>query len=127
MLVFQDCDLGQQSMLHAVKLKPRPTIRSLKNQVPSILDEILTDDEELPALTDRKDKTKAQFYVYCGVCRDLKMGKLRVRCSSCKSGAMTVDSDPKSWEDVLKLHKISGHCEQDDCVVSVFIFISFNG
>lgn len=120
MHLLKDCDLGQQSMLHAVKSKPRSTLRGFKNQQNSILNETLTDDEELPALIDKKNKTKAQFYVYCSTCNDLKMGKLRVRCSACKSGAITLDTDPKSWEDVLKPHKISGHCEQDDCTVGNF-------
>lgn len=111
-------------MLHAVRLKSKPSFQS-KIQHDTIFDETLGDDEELPALVDKKDKTKAQFYIYCNTCFDLKMGKLRVRCSSCKSGAIVLDSDPKSWEDVLKPRKISGHCEQDDCVVSEICFILY--
>lgn len=68
-------------------------------------------------MQEKNNRDKSHFYVYCSVCAAMKIGKLRIRCSKCKSGAFTVDTDPKSWNDVLKPNKISGHCEQNDCPV----------
>lgn len=102
-------------MLHAVNLKDNRT-RSLKPK-DELIGENMPDASEIPVLQEKSDRTKAQFYVYCNVCEDLRIGKLRVRCSSCKSGAIIVDTDPKSWIDVLKPKRISGHCEQDGCPV----------
>lgn len=124
-------------MLHAVKQKPRSYPRSSLNPDESStlhesvesseLHESVSEYDEIPVLTEKSDKAKPLFYVYCTVCSDLRTGKLRVRCSSCKSGAFTVDSDPKSWNDVLKPNKISGHCEQDDCTVgcAFWLVLSF--
>ncbi len=81
--------------------------------------ETAEDKDSVPAASEENKDNKFPFYVYCNVCHDLRVGKLRVRCSKCKSGAITVDSDPKSWDDVLKPKKISGHCEQDDCAVRI--------
>lgn len=55
--------------------------------------------------------TRAHFYVYCSNCDKLAPGKLRVRCSICRGGAFTVHRDPENWTDVLKSHRIRGHCE----------------
>lgn len=81
----------------------------------------MSDEDETGVLQETIDRARSQFYVHCPVCNDLKLGKLRVRCAKCKSGAITVDTDPKSWSDVLKANKISGHCEQDNCPVNSFI------
>lgn len=75
----------------------------------------LTEDE---TIAERK---RIHFYVYCATsCGGMREGKLRVRCSTCKSGAFTVDSDPRCWPDVLEPRKISGHCEQEGCSVSIW-------
>lgn len=121
--IIEDCDLGQLSMLHAVNLKDDRT-HSLK-QKGKLIGENIPDVGEIPVLQEKSDRTKAQFYVYCNVCEDLRIGKLRVRCSSCKSGAIIVDTDPKSWTDVLKLKRISGNCEQDGCPDGVFGWAEF--
>ena len=34
-------------------------------------------------------------------CSWVRVGKLRVRCSQCREGAIIVDRDPASWSDVL--------------------------
>lgn len=59
---------------------------------------------------------RAHFFVYCSSpCKSVQAGKLRVRCSSCGSGAVTVDRDPQSWQDVLQPRRITVHCENDFC------------
>lgn len=62
------------------------------------------------------DKKRAHFYIYCSKpCNNVEAGKLRVKCSLCSSGAVTVDRDPQSWQDVLKKNRITVHCENDYC------------
>jgi parkin len=63
-----------------------------------------------------RQKVRAHFYVYCSSCRGMGAGKLRVRCSDCSSGALTVRGDPCNWEDVLKPGRIEADCESPDCV-----------
>ena len=59
---------------------------------------------------------KAHFYVFCdNPCGSVENGKLRVRCSSCKTGAFTVDRDPCCWEDVLHPDQVSGTCQNEIC------------
>lgn len=71
------------------------------------------------------ERSKAHFFVYCSSpCKEMKQGKLRVRCASCRSGAFTVDRDPTSWEDVLKKHQIQGTCENGNDVCD-FLFSFF--
>ena len=45
----------------------------------------------------------------------MQAGKLRVKCATCGSGAVTVDRDPQCWPDVLLSHRITVHCENDFC------------
>lgn len=50
---------------------------------------------------------RPHFYVYCVVpCNSVQVGKLRVRCASCKQGALTLHRDPCNWEDVLQPGKV---------------------
>ncbi|KAG7160485.1 E3 ubiquitin-protein ligase parkin-like [Homarus americanus] len=45
---------------------------------------------------------RPHFYVYCvRPCNSVQVGKLRVRCASCKQGALTLHRDPCNWQDVL--------------------------
>ncbi|XP_046666165.1 E3 ubiquitin-protein ligase parkin-like isoform X1 [Homalodisca vitripennis] len=116
--VIEDCDLGEQSILHAVKSRQDHTARASKP-----LNEALKDlqlgkiSEADDAIEERViERRRVHFYVYCATtCTGVREGKLRVRCSACKSGAFTVDSDPRCWSDVLDHRKISGHCEQEGC------------
>jgi hypothetical protein len=72
-------------------------------------------------LSDRERK-RAHFYVYCSwPCKEMKHGKLRVRCASCQSGAFTVDRDPQCWDDVLKSRRITGDCQNDTCVCKALL------
>ncbi|KAB7498657.1 E3 ubiquitin-protein ligase parkin [Armadillidium nasatum] len=74
--------------------------------------------EELKELNKLKavGDEKPHFYVYCiSPCATVCIGKLRVRCSECKSGALTVHRDPTSWHDVLRTKQITATCENPDC------------
>ncbi|KAJ1530827.1 hypothetical protein ONE63_005674 [Megalurothrips usitatus] len=127
-IVIEECDLGQQSILHAVKIRhvdkqhlrdrtdsegSRPMNETLVDWQLSAIDRKHLNTEE-----DR-EREKAQFFVYCSSpCKTMKPGKLRVRCASCRSGAFTVKCDPECWDDVLHMNKIRGTCENAICVES---------
>uniref|UniRef100_A0A8D9DW11 E3 ubiquitin-protein ligase parkin n=1 Tax=Cacopsylla melanoneura TaxID=428564 RepID=A0A8D9DW11_9HEMI len=129
--MIADCDLGQQSILHAVKSSPennkiiqsKPMNSTLTDFHIQELDEdavtiARSASPELP--TDEQPPTlpppKAHFYVYCNYeCKSLQTGKLRVRCAHCDSGAVVVDRDPQSWSDVLSPQQISCYCTEPDC------------
>nr|CAI5836112.1 unnamed protein product [Callosobruchus analis] len=128
---FKECDLGQRSILHAVKVKSRSLLPKPRH---SFIDE---DDEYgskplCETLTDTmfsnedssknssnaddvsatsESNKKVHFYVFCPTCKALRHGKLRVRCHFCKSGAFTVHSDPQNWNAVLSPKQITGLCE----------------
>lgn len=71
----------------------------------------------LSAMLSDRDRKRAHFYVYCAwPCKEMKLGKLRVRCASCRGGAFTVDRDPQCWDDVLEGKRITGDCQNDGCV-----------
>ncbi|XP_074844787.1 E3 ubiquitin-protein ligase parkin isoform X2 [Carettochelys insculpta] len=56
------------------------------------------------------------FYVFCkSFCQAVKPGKLRVRCSTCKEGALTLTRGPSCWEDVLIPNRITGTCQFQNC------------
>ncbi|GLV38118.1 parkin [Carabus blaptoides fortunei] len=125
--VIEDCDLGQQSILHAVKSRRickkidtsdilfEEDIPGSKPLCETLLDLQLSPLEKQETITEEdKARNKAHFYVYCSGCKGLKTGKLRVRCHFCKSGAFTVHSDPQSWDDVLIPKQITGLCENSE-------------
>ncbi|XP_074920194.1 E3 ubiquitin-protein ligase parkin isoform X3 [Chelonoidis abingdonii] len=56
------------------------------------------------------------FYVFCkSFCQAVKPGKLRVRCSTCKEGTLTLIRGPSCWEDVLIPNRIAGTCRSRNC------------
>lgn len=143
-LRFQECDLGQQSVLHAVKIKKR---NKLPSQNTSLIVEVEEEQGSKPLCetltdldfsttesessvqrsdTDEKDRSKVHFYVFCPTCKSLKQGKLRVRCNFCKSGAFTVHADPQSWTDVLESKRITGQCENSPELCADVGFYLFN-
>ncbi|CAG0882473.1 unnamed protein product [Darwinula stevensoni] len=111
---LSDCDLGQQSILHAVKV-----VRvSSGNQATGIpLPTALA--HSLPVMDSNQQGEQGRqiphFYVYCSSCKKMCVGKLRVRCAHCKEGAIIVSRDPCSWEDVLTPLQIPGTCEVEGC------------
>ncbi|XP_077295237.1 E3 ubiquitin-protein ligase parkin isoform X2 [Arctopsyche grandis] len=113
-----DCDLGPQTILHAVKLKKNenqsPTVQEddegSKPLSETLLDLQLNDEERRNLPDSEKAKVKAHFYVSCNTCNKMQEGKLRVRCKTCKIGAFTVHADPQSWQDVLEPNQITGEC-----------------
>ena len=168
-VLVDSCQLGNQSIIHAVKIVTRlppsqpsflssgshakiskevhagdngedltaPANEAVDNAsdgplCESLLDLQLSQDERSTVVTetDRKSK-RAHFYVWCNSpCKSLQTGKLRVRCSSCGEGAITLDSDPRNWDDVLLPDRITGHCENNSgcsAVTSVQFFFKCGG
>lgn len=104
--LLEEYNLAEQTVLHAVKSRRK----SFKHnpRVSTCIEE----DEEF----DDTKRAAVNFYVYCtSPCANITVGKIRVRCFKCKSGAFTVDGDPKNWNDVLKPKRITGHCEINQC------------
>ncbi|XP_072437306.1 E3 ubiquitin-protein ligase parkin isoform X1 [Chiloscyllium punctatum] len=66
-----------------------------------------------------------RFYVYCkATCKAVQPGKLRVRCSTCQQGTLTLTRDPSCWGDVLERSRMTGVCQAEDCngTVAEFYF-----
>ena len=110
-VLVSDCDLGQQTILHAVQVvqkKPKPPLNE------ELIDLQLTGEER----KRENSNIKAHFYVYCKDCQDkaLQTGKLRVRCYDCKEGSILIHRDPCGWADVLdQPGTIQGHCLSGKC------------
>lgn len=67
-------------------------------------------------MTSDGERERPHFYVYCvKPCNSVQVGKLRVRCVSCKQGALTLHRDPCNWQDVLNPGQISVTCETVGC------------
>lgn len=111
--LLEEYNLAEQTVLHVVKSRRRSSKREQRVSV------CIEEDDEF----DDKKRAAVNFYVYCSVpCAQITVGKIRVRCFMCKSGAFTVDGDPKNWNDVLKPKRITGHCEQWQCTVCICFF-----
>ncbi|XP_022905956.2 E3 ubiquitin-protein ligase parkin [Onthophagus taurus] len=126
-VTIAECDLGQQSILHAVRNKKRPKLPSQSNSLLEECEEVeqgskplceilsdidfSTESETSFNKSQESEQSNVHFYVFCPTCKSFKNGKLRVRCHFCKSGAFTVHSDPQSWTDVLEKKRITGLCE----------------
>ncbi|KAG8037633.1 hypothetical protein G9C98_005844 [Cotesia typhae] len=134
--IIEECDLGQQSILHAVKA-PRKNRKPLNTGITPSIEELDDDtgskpmnetlsDLSLDEINDQskskplnQEEKRAHFYIFCSVpCKSVEVGKLRVRCALCGSGAVTVDRDPQSWPDVMQPNRITVHCENDNCPTS---------
>ncbi|XP_020289797.1 E3 ubiquitin-protein ligase parkin isoform X2 [Pseudomyrmex gracilis] len=135
-LYLQECDLGQQSILHAVRTICKPLKRNnaaspieestletsdssnngSKPLNETLMDLPLAESDQNSSLEGEQQENRAHFYVYCSVpCKKVTTGKLRVKCARCGSGAVTVDRDPQCWPDVLLPKRITVHCENDSC------------
>lgn len=111
--LLEEYNLAEQTVLHAVKSRRRPSKHEPRVSI------CIEEDDEF----DDKKRAVVNFYVYCSLpCAKITVGKIRVRCFKCKSGAFTVDGDPKNWNDVLKPNRITGHCEISQCTVCDFYF-----
>uniref|UniRef100_A0A8D2LRN6 Parkin RBR E3 ubiquitin protein ligase n=1 Tax=Varanus komodoensis TaxID=61221 RepID=A0A8D2LRN6_VARKO len=134
-LTLQSCDLPQQSIVHVVQ-NPQKTDQ---DQAANICSTVTSDGREGESLTridlstnllpsnsvglavvlDSEKDSGARynsFYVFCkSFCHDVKPGKLRVRCKTCKQGTLTLGRGPSCWEDVLIPNRITGTCQSQNC------------
>ncbi|KAL0964343.1 hypothetical protein UPYG_G00322540 [Umbra pygmaea] len=140
---LQGCDLPEQSTVHVVLPPPGSGQRSnlaLQCHLGQGMDSLTrldltasrlptcstglavvleTDDDQKPQ--EEPDITvprpQSSFYVYCkSVCRAIQPGKLRVRCSVCKQGTLTLSRGPSCWDDVLLPERIHGICQSEGCL-----------
>ncbi|GFR06667.1 e3 ubiquitin-protein ligase parkin [Trichonephila clavata] len=117
---LQDCDVGEQSVIHAVQQKKKQLDISVEakcplNQTPFCSDSCEENDREIENDVKTNSK-KSHFFVFCNSpCNALCPGKLRVHCSSCKEGTLTVEQDPTCWDDVLISGRINGVCQAENC------------
>ncbi|RWS31455.1 E3 ubiquitin-protein ligase parkin-like protein [Leptotrombidium deliense] len=130
-VTIKDCDLGNNSVIHAVKIKQKNCTASSSNTLSeAVVNLSLVDhhsgnerqkNSEAKPVSNTKD-SKSHFFVYCSSCKNIKSGKLRVRCSKCKENSLVVSRDPKCWEDVLTPGKIKGKCHNGFCDGSIAEF-----
>ncbi|XP_011703776.1 PREDICTED: E3 ubiquitin-protein ligase parkin isoform X3 [Wasmannia auropunctata] len=143
--IIEECDLGQQSILHAVRTPHKISNKKKVNASPieestvetfnlndsagskpmneTLVDLSLDESDQQNLSLEEQQENRAHFYVYCSApCKDVTAGKLRVKCARCGSGAVTVDKDPQCWPDVLKSRRITVHCESDFCPVTSSVF-----
>ncbi|XP_067416907.1 E3 ubiquitin-protein ligase parkin isoform X3 [Emydura macquarii macquarii] len=83
-----------------------------------------TTDNSISLPSDKSGAdTYNSFYVFCkSFCQAVKPGKLRVRCSTCKQGTLTLTRGPSCWEDVLIPNRITGTCQSQNCSGNVAEF-----
>jgi len=92
----------------------------------SLIDLQLSPEERMSIDPSQRDTKKAHFYVWCNSpCGTLQAGKLRVNCVECGEGAITLDTDPCDWEDVLQPNRITGHCENASCPAVTYVTFYF--
>lgn len=81
------------------------------------------DEERAATSTDgAPSQRQTQYFVYCKTCKEVTPGKLRVCCSLCKEGAIVLQQDPSSWEDVRRSGRIRGSCKKSGCEGSIAEF-----
>jgi len=113
------CDLGNQSILHAVKIvltgPEELTSVSVEGGGAEPLSQSLVDLQLTGAarqvVGEDSGAKRAHFYSWCDSEELLQTAKLRVRCGMCGEGAIVLHADPCSWEDVLQPDRIQGYCE----------------
>jgi len=114
------CDLGSQSILHAVRVETSPRQKGREIFPPigggdplcqNLVDLQLTGTERRNVEVSQQPEKVAHFYTWCPDSLSLEAAKLRVRCSSCSEGCILLHSDPCSWQDVLNPNQILGYCE----------------
>ncbi|XP_067416909.1 E3 ubiquitin-protein ligase parkin isoform X4 [Emydura macquarii macquarii] len=110
-LTLQNCDLAQQSIVHIVQ---SPLDSGQKRAD--------VETANTGGIIGGAD-TYNSFYVFCkSFCQAVKPGKLRVRCSTCKQGTLTLTRGPSCWEDVLIPNRITGTCQSQNCSGNVAEF-----
>lgn len=104
-------NLGVGTIVHALVC----TVTGVENQ---------KDVKTATASTEDKSadgEWKSQFYVFCKACQKWASGKLRVRCSVCKSTGLIPLYEPSCWDDILH-NKIPCQCLENNCSESRVVF-----
>ena len=70
----------------------------------------------------RKRGKKAHFYCWCNDLQSLQPAKLRVSCSACEEGAIVLQADPCSWDDVLEPERLHGYCESCQTISTALFY-----
>ncbi|XP_052808941.1 E3 ubiquitin-protein ligase parkin-like [Mya arenaria] len=99
---IQDLNLCAGSVLHVFEKKK------------SGCSPVSLDVEPRTVKSGQKDSFLKQYFVYCKVCGGLYPGKLRMRCQTCKQGAILMCQEPGSWADVLTAGRLQGLCKDCD-------------
>ncbi|XP_068866203.1 E3 ubiquitin-protein ligase parkin isoform X4 [Aphelocoma coerulescens] len=110
-------------ILKALKREPESLTRidlssSILPSVSAGLAVILDPGKNIVSLPSEKTGAASynSFYVFCkDFCQAVKPGKLRVRCSVCKQGTLTLARGPSCWDDVLIPNRIKGVCQSRGC------------
>ena len=127
-LCVDSCDLGNQSILHAVSVissvSPKAKVSSSPSQASnqSSKDDTTVTVGETNEESDTKvdnsssknanrtnsDAIRSMFYCWCDMEEEMSHAKLRVKCSHCQNGAIILHTDPCGWQDVLEPDRIQG-------------------
>ncbi|XP_052243017.1 E3 ubiquitin-protein ligase parkin-like [Dreissena polymorpha] len=95
---IKSLNLGAGSVLHVIEIKHK-TVQP---------------DLSLETKSETSDSKRYNYYVYCKQCKDLQAGKLRVRCHTCRQGAIILSKEPGGWSDVLRPRQLEGFCKDCD-------------
>uniref|UniRef100_A0A8D0GYG3 Parkin RING/Ubox like zinc-binding domain-containing protein n=1 Tax=Sphenodon punctatus TaxID=8508 RepID=A0A8D0GYG3_SPHPU len=119
--VFQNCDLIKQSIVHVVQTPQENSQKKMEvdnakaggglggmEREPESLTRVDLSTSILPSYsaglavildtTDDSASSYNSFYVFCkSFCHAVKPGKLRVHCSTCKQGTLTLSRGPGCW------------------------------
>ena len=127
-LCVDSCDLGNQSILHAVSVissvspnakASTPTSQASKQSskdytsitVEETNEESDTKDDNSSSKNANRtnsDAIRSMFYCWCDMEEKMSHAKLRVKCSHCQNGAIILHTDPCGWQDVLEPDRIQG-------------------
>lgn len=75
-------------------------LQSLHTGPTTVIHALVVDGDAAPSATTPTEKSsveRGRFFVYCKKCAQLRRGRLRVRCSMCRSSAVVLQRDPNGW------------------------------
>lgn len=111
--VFSGMELKDDVILEDVGIQSTTTIHCLHGdqEQPSSPNMIPLDKINFLRIDEVAENQRVQFYVFCDKpCAAVAPGKLRVKCSECKSKSFVLFKAPCGWDDVLIPNRIHGRC-----------------